>query len=328
MTLASIHANQTTTRPTQTQTQTHTRPYRILMHRLKMTPLRTLANRLLLSIGVALLLLSGCSSMRLAYNTADFFIGRYADDYLGLDGSQMERWSPTLDAALARHREQELPYLAAFFNSAQNEARKGFTEAGVGCLLDQFEVIYRRHFTLAAETAAPLLAGLDQRQIDALEQSFRKEAREDAPDNSPTSAAQRQRKRAKRYEDNMQWWIGDLSEAQRVIVREVTTAMPKTDTWYAYRDAKREELIRLLRSGASVQRIERFLTDWVVDYRDMPASLRLAQAELRKGFTDLLVRLDASLTKEQRRHFIERLVRLRSDFMALQHNERMAPVGC
>jgi hypothetical protein len=130
------------------------RPYRILMHRLKMTPLRTLANRLLLSIGVALLLLSGCSSMRLAYNTADFFIGRYADDYLGLDGSQMERWSPTLDAALARHREQELPYLAAFFNSAQNEARKGFTEAGVGCLLDQFEVIYRRHFTLAAETAA------------------------------------------------------------------------------------------------------------------------------------------------------------------------------
>lgn len=304
------------------------RPYRILTHRLKMNPFRTLGSRLLLSSVVALLLLSGCSSMRLAYNTADFFVGRYADDYLGLDGSQMERWSPTLDAALARHREQELPYLAAFFNSAQNEARKGFTEAGVGCLLDQFEVIYRRHFTLAAETAAPLLAGLDQRQIDALEQSFRKEAREDDPDNSPLNAVQRQRKRAKRYENNMQWWIGDLTEAQRVIVLEVTSAMPETGTWYAYRDAKRDELIRLLRGDASAQRIERFLTDWLVEYRDMPASLRLERTELRKGFMALLVRLDASLTKGQRRKLIDRLVRLRSDFMALQRNAHMAPAGC
>jgi hypothetical protein len=298
------------------------------MHRLETIAPRTFCNRLLLLIGLALLLLSGCSSMRLAYNTADFFIGRYADDYLGLDGNQMERWTPQLDAALARHREQELPYLAAFFNSAQNEARKGFTAAGVGCLLDQFEVIYRRHFALAAETAAPLLAGLDQRQINALEQSFRKEAREDAEESAPSNIAQRQRKRAKRYEGNMQWWIGDLTEAQRKIVSETTATMPDTGTWYAYRDAKRNELIRLLRGDASVQHIERFLIDWLVEYRDMPASLHGAQSELRKGLTDLLVRLDASLSKEQRRKLIDRLVRLRSDFMALQRDARMAPVGC
>lgn len=284
--------------------------------------------RLLPVIFACVLLLSGCSGMRLAYNSADFLIERYADDYLGLDGSQMASWSPTLDVALAQHREQELPFLAAFFDSAQNDARKGFNNADVNCLLDQFEVIYRRHFTLAAEAAAPLLATLDKQQIDALERTFREEAREDADDNAPENAPKRERKRAERYEDNMQWWVGKLTDQQRAIVRDVTASMPETNTWYAYRDAKRRELIALLRGQASAQRIEDFLYDWLVEYRDMPATLERAQTDMRRGFTDLLVRLDATWNPGQRRKLIGRLTRLRGDFMALQRQARMAPVGC
>jgi hypothetical protein len=275
-----------------------------------------------------ILLLPGCSAMRLAYNTADFFIERYADDYLGLHGGQMQQWTPTLEAALARHREQELPYLAAFFDRAQRDARTGFTPADMDCLMDDFEVIYRRHFRLAAETAAPLLAELDRGQIDALERTFREEAREDAEDNRPENASRRAHKRAKRYEENLHWWIGDLTERQRVIVRKVTAGMPDTAGWYRYRDAKRRELIVLLRQGASEQRIERFLTDWLVDYEDVPASLERTQRELRQSFSDLVVQLDKTLTEGQRRRLIDRLTRLRGDFMALQHGARMAPLGC
>ena len=284
--------------------------------------------RLLSPIFACVLLLSGCSGIRLAYNSADFLIERYADDYLGLDGTQMASWAPTLDLALAQHREQELPYLAAFFDSAQNDARKGFNSADVDCLLNQFEVIYKRHFSLAAETAAPLLAALDKQQIDALERTFREEAREDAEDNAPENAAKREQKRAKRYEKNMHWWVGDLTDQQRAIVRDVTASMPETSTWYAYRDAKRRELIALLRGQASAQRIERFLEDWLVEYRDMPVALERAQSDMRQGFTDLLVRLDATLDAGQRRKLIDRLTRLRGDFMALQRQARMAPVGC
>lgn len=284
--------------------------------------------RRLFPIFACALLLSGCSGVRLAYNSADFLIERYADDYLGLDGSQMESWAPTLDVALAQHREQELPYLAAFFDSAQNDARKGFNNADVHCLLDQFEVIYRRHLTLTVEAVAPLLAALDKQQIDALERTFREEAREDAEDNAPGEAATLERKRAKRYEKNMQWWVGDLSDQQREIVRDVTASMPESSIWYAYRDGKRRELIALLRGQASAERIERFLNDWLVEYRDMPAALERARTDMRRGFTDLLVRLDATLDPGQRHKLIDRLTRLRGDFMALQRQARMAPVGC
>jgi hypothetical protein len=291
--------------------------------RIKSKPLTAISVTLILT-----LLLIGCSGMQLAYNTADFFIERYAADYLELDGDQMQRWSPLLDAALARHREQELPYLASFFNTAQNEARKGFSPAGIDCMMDQFEVIYRRHFRLASEAAAPLLANLSERQLDTLERAFRKEAQEDAEDNAPGNAAKRKRKRAERYEKNMQWWIGELDDRQRAIVQKVADAMPETAGWYAYRDRKRRELIKLLRANASAPRIERFLVDWLVEYRDMPAALSDASGQLRSGFANLLLDLDPTLSDGQRRQLIDRLTKLRDDFMRLQKQPRMAPVAC
>jgi hypothetical protein len=280
---------------------------------------------------IILLLVTGCSGVRVVYNTADFLIEHYADDYLSLDSAQMSSWAPTLDAALDRHREQELPYLAAFFDSAMRDARKGFRRADVDCLWKQFEVVYKRHFQLAAETAAPLLASLSRDQITSLEREFAKEARKDATDDDPASVARRERKRAERYEDNMRWWIGDLSDDQRRIVADVTRSMPDTaGAWYDYRNHKREQLIALLRRGADADRIERFLTDWLVDYKDMPASLKSARPELRRRFGDLIVRLDASFSSEQRDQLIHRLTKLRDDFKALQRKRpaQVAPVGC
>jgi hypothetical protein len=280
---------------------------------------------------LSLLLMTGCSGVRIAYNTADYLIEHYADGYLSLDSAQITSWTPTLDAALDRHRQQELPYLAAFFDSAMRDARKGFRRADVDCLWQQFETIYKRHFRLAAEAAAPLLASLTRDQINELEREFAKEAREDATNDDPASIARRERKRAERYEDNMRWWIGDLTEDQRRIVADVTRSMPDTATaWYDYRNHKRDQLIALLRRGAGAERIERFLAEWLVDYKDMPASLKSARPELRRRFGDLIVRLDGSFSSDQRDKLIQRLTRLRDDFKALQRTRpgRMAPVGC
>jgi hypothetical protein len=220
-----------------------------------------------------------------------------------------------------------LPYLAAFFDRAQNDARKGFTRADVRCLIDQFEVIYERHFELASAAAASLLADLNTTQIARLDREFRKEAREDAEDAALPESA-RINKRLKRYRKNMQWWVGDLTDGQLEIVRDVVTDLPDSADWYAYRDLKRRELIKLLRGGASAARIEQFLTDWLVDYKDMPAGLRRSRDQLQNGVIELFVRLDASFSAEQRQQLVGRLTRLRNDFMALQRKPRMAPVSC
>jgi hypothetical protein len=126
----------------------------------------------------------------------------------------------------------------------------------------------------------------------------------------------------------MRWWLGELTPKQRRIVRDVAADLPETASWYAYRDRKRRELIALLRGGATSEDIERFLSDWLVDYTDMPAALADSQVQLRAGMTDLLVRLDASFSDAQRRRLIDRLTGLRKDFLRLQQSPRMAPVTC
>lgn len=288
-------------------------------------------SRLLIAALTLLVLLaaSGCSRMRVAYNAADFFILREAADYLSLERTQKAAWTPTLQATLGRHRQDELPYLATFFDQLLAGARDGFTPAGLDCLLDQFEQLYQRNFRLAAEAAAPLLAALSPAQVDGLAQTFRQEAAEDAAGVGPEATATRLRKRAERYAENLDWWMGPLDSRQRGIVREITRRMPDTGpAWYRYRDAKREALIRLLREGADEQRIAAFLTAWVVDYQDLPAELGASRVALRQGFSGLLLELQPTLSTAQRDRFISRLSGLRDDFMALQPSPRKAPAGC
>lgn len=272
---------------------------------------------------------SGCSRMRIAYHGADFFVDRYVNDYLDLNRSQRQQWAPLRRAALATHREQELPYLAAFFDSARDGAVNGFTRPGMACLLDQFETIYRRHMGLIIGAIAPVLAGLEREQIDALAARFEHEARKDAAKTSAAAAAERARKRAERYTDNMQWWLGTVTPAQQAIVRDLTAALPDTSpSWYSYRDRKRQQLLVLLRQSASAADLERFLRAWLLDLDDLPPDLDGIDAIMREHMTELFVRLGPSFNRAQRERFVERLTSLRDDFLALQAQPRMAARGC
>ncbi|MBK1701500.1 hypothetical protein CKO41_03595 [Thiococcus pfennigii] len=282
-----------------------------------------------LAIFVALAL-AGCTRVRLAYNTADLFITHYVESNIGLTSAQLANWRPTLDEALARHRRDELPYLAAFFDTAWREARRGLDERAVDCLLGQFQTIYRQHATLTAAVLAPLLAEAGPQQIDRLERQFREDLEEDAAHHARPQRTERSaRNRAKRYGESAEWWIGPLNDAQRAIIAEITAEIPDTaERWTIYRYRKQSELIGLLRRGADAATIETFLTDWMVEHRDLPPDLRRIREEVRTGIGELLVRLDATFSAEQRTHFTQRLKALRDDFMTLQRQPRLAPVHC
>lgn len=272
---------------------------------------------------------AGCSRVSIAYNSADFFIERYAKDYLELDDPQIASWQPELEGALARHRREDLPHLARFFDTAHAGAVKGFDAQRMRCLIDQFEGLYRRHLGVAVDLAAPLLASLTPDQIRALGKKFREELAEDEVDTDPAGTARRDRKRAKRYQESMTWWLGPLSNEQKAIVQEQTAAMPDTAAaWIAYRSAKRERLIRLLEQRAGETEVHRFLEAWLVQHQDLPPGLRRAKDRIGTRISELFIRMDATFSPKQRAHFADRLATLRDDFMKLQRRPRMATVKC
>jgi len=282
----------------------------------------------LLVAAATLAALAACSTVRLAYYGADIFVRQYADDYLGLDSTLLAAWQPHLTEALARHRTEELPYLARFFDSALHGAEHGLDAATVACLQDQALTIYRRHARLAADLAAPLLAASRPEQIRTLEAKLREDWAEEAS-GDPQAVSRRERKRAKRYSDAARWWIGGLTPAQEAIVENATRAMPDTaPAWEAYRRSRQEGLLRLLRQGAREGEIRSYLIAWLVDQRDMPASLGQASQGIRDALADLVVRLTASFSPEQDAQFQRRLRGLRDDFLALQSSAQLASLDC
>jgi hypothetical protein len=284
--------------------------------------------RMGLLLVAALLTLTACTRVSVVYNTADFFIERYADGYLSLDSAQLASWRPALAETLGRHRQEELPYLAAFFADLETGAREGFDATQVGCLVGEFEEIYRRHFRLAVDLAAPLLASLEPSQVRALERKFVKDRAEEIKEGAAASA-RRDRKRAKRYTENAKWWIGPLSAEQQAIITEVTAAMPDTAAaWAAYRNARQDRLIRLLDRRAPERELHRFLTEWLVEYRDLPPELQRARREVQQRIVELFLRMDASFTLTQRAHFAKRLATLRDDFLRLQKRPKRAELRC
>ncbi|WP_373510359.1 DUF6279 family lipoprotein [Thiocapsa sp.] len=292
-------------------------------------PRRSLPIRLAAALIATALTLAGCSRVGVAYNTGDFLATAYAKDYLDLEQAQLERWEPLLDAELARHRAEELSYLAAYFDRLLAASRTGFDGRNMTCLTGEFRDLYRRQASVAVTLAAPLLAELTPAQIQRLDQRFRKEATEDRAEIAGRSSAREKEKRARRYVSSIEDWTGPLSAEQQAIVAEVTGRMPDTQaSLVEYRTGKRDQLMALIRADAAEPQIKRFLTDWIVDFSDLPPDLEQGGQALGERIRELFVRLGATLDASQRERLDKRLRSLRDDFMKLQMQPRMAPLAC
>ncbi|CRI67322.1 exported hypothetical protein [Thiocapsa sp. KS1] len=292
-------------------------------------PRLSVPTRLAAAIIATALTLAGCSRVGVAYNTGDFLATAYAKDYLDLEQAQLERWEPLLDAELARHRAEELPYLAAYFDRLLAASRTGFDAHNMTCLTGEFRDLYRRQASVAVTLAAPLLAELTPAQIQRLDQRFRKEAAEDRAEIAGRSSAREKEKRARRYVSSIEDWTGPLSAEQQAIVAEVTGRMPDTQaSLVEYRTGKRDQLMALIRADAAAPQIERFLTDWLVDFSDLPPDLEQGGQALGERIGELFVRLGATLDASQRERLDKRLRSLRDDFMKLQRQPRMAQMTC
>ncbi len=282
-----------------------------------------------LGVMIPVLILAACSRVAIVYDSADFLAKGYASAYLGLADDQISRWEPRLKQGLARHRAEELPQLAAFFDQTLKASRTGFDANNMSCLTGDFRTLYRRHAQLAVDLTAPLLADLTATQIDALERKFRAEAREDQEDLAKRNIAWEKTKRARRYVKAIEDWTGALRSDQRAIVADVTGRIPETEAAVvAYREFKRRQLIALLKRGAGDSALRAFMTAWLVDFTDLPPALTNAGDAIEARVGELFIRLGASFDAHQRDHFERRLRRLRDDLLKLQQQPRMAPLPC
>lgn len=284
---------------------------------------------LALVLYAVILTLTGCSTITFAYNRADLLIKAYAKDYLDLEPFQVEAWEPLLTAELASHRAEELPFLAAYVDRVLRANQQGLDEHNMTCLIEASQDIYRRQALVVVTLASPLLAGLRPSQIKSLNQRFQEEAREDLTELAKDGGRTERERRIRRFLEAVEDWTGPLNSAQQDLVAEAVARMPETRRLFLdYRGGKRNALITLLEAKGEEAEIKNFLTNWLVDWADMPPKLEQARGPWNAQISELFIRLASSLDRSQHERLDKRLRNLRDDLLKLQKQPRMASLSC
>ena len=268
-----------------------------------------------LFVFVVLVLLSGCSVTRLAYNNADVYLRWQANHYFNFESEQSDELDRRLAAFLAWHRARALPQYTRLGEDAAARMMRGVRREDLDWSYDALRAQAAEALAQAALEAAPLLDRLSAAQVGHFEKRLAEENRKFAKEQVQGTMEERNQRRIKRNLDRLEEWYGTLTEAQAARVRLYSARAPwSADLRDRHRKLRQAELLAMLRARETKQRLAKWLQDWEAGRE--PAYVEASRAT-RAEYVDLLLDLERTLSTEQRAHAAGRLKRFAGLFEAL-----------
>jgi hypothetical protein len=276
-------------------------------------------NVLKVTLALAAAWLAGCSSVRIAYENADAYLLWRANSYLDLQGAAYDALDARIDDFFDWHRAAALPQYAKISEDAAVRMAKGLSRADLVWGYDSFMGQARESLRAAAERIAPLLDGLSARQLRRMEQRFEEDNRRFRKENLRGSEEERRKRRAKRTQERLEDWVGDLNRAQVQRVRQYSERAP------LFGELHERERMRVqgeLVAMARERQAARLLPERAANFeRGRDAAHVAASDGARNEYFQLLLDLDQTLSAEQRAHAVENLRRYAREFAALSRRE-------
>lgn len=199
-------------------------------------------------IGVLVLVLSGCSALRLVYGNGQQLAWWWLDGYVDFASDQVPRAKGAIDRLFEWHRATQLGDYVSTLAAAQAMVVEPTTPA-LACqwqrrLRDLVEPTLERSLALGAE----LVPGLGEDQLKHLEQRLAKNLKEMRQDFLQTTPEERRKAALKRTVERMEQLYGRLGDAQRqVIVAGLASSPFDPEAWVAERERRQKDTVQTLR---------------------------------------------------------------------------------
>ena len=274
-----------------------------------------LPRRALLIVAL-LILVSGCSALKLGYENADTWLQWRARQYFDFEAEQKPEFERRMQRFLAWHRQTALPQYNRLANEMADRLARGLSQADLVWGYDVLQAQVRQSLGAGSAEMGELLDGLSPAQIERFQMRLAKENRDHAKEHGLGEAPEERReKRLKRNVQRLEDWYGSLSEAQIERVRQYNARAP-LDTVLRDLDRKRlqGELIVMLRAKEARKRLVPWMVAW--DQNREPAYAKLF-GENRQEFYRMVLDLDKMLSPEQRSRAVMRMRGFAGDFVAL-----------
>ena len=264
--------------------------------------------------------LSGCSTVRVAYNQADTLLGWMANDYFDFDSSQKSEFNTRLDTLLKWHRQEQLPEYSRFLAEIKQRTQRAATREDALWLTDGAKARFRVLALKGAADATELLATLTPDNIQALEKRFDK-INQDFVKEHKINGTQDERRRARleRTFKRIREWTGPLTPAQEERINALNDTIPYTDHLrHQERQRRQREFLALLTKRQAKGEFARTLRPWLADWEaGRPPEVKTALNEGYDKRIALYLEVERMLTPQQRQRLQQKIDGYIEDLNAL-----------
>jgi hypothetical protein len=247
-------------------------------------------------------ILAACSLTRVAYNNASFALVWAVDDWFELNEGQRGWVRDRLDQLLSWHRANELPEYRRFLQETAERASSRVTGEDARWAYREFRVLYRRSMEQLIPDMADFLLQLEPAQLARLERRFAESNAKAEKESLAGTPEERRERRAQRFIEQAEDWVGPLAVAQRELVRSRVLAMTDIAAeWMADRRLRQAETLALARAKPPRARMAEGLRRLLIDTDAWRRPQYVEQLKERDEHVFALVgALGTTLTPEQR----------------------------
>lgn len=266
------------------------------------------------------LVLAGCNRVGLAYRNLDVIIPWTLSDYLDMNAGQKSWFNDNLKAHLAWHCTTQLPGYLDWLDRLQQMAdNRQVSDAALQARTAEAKQAIGEIARQITPSAIELLQGLDDQQVQDMNNALAKDLRKRQEDYLKPPLAEQIKARAERMSKRLDDWIGPLSASQQSRVNAWSVALgEQNQAWVGNRARWQAHFIAAVQQRHDAdfpQKIEQLLVDreslWTPQYRS-------AYAQTETAARSLIVDLMAESTPAQRQKLTRKIDKVRSDFQSLK----------
>ena len=268
-------------------------------------------------------LISGCGTVRFAYNIAPDLSHGWLDGYVGFDDTQSTLAREQLAAFFRWHRASQLTTYAQFLARSQSEAGEATTPARACRWYDDALAHLRPALDAAVPLATPVVQAFTSKQLQNLERKYGKVNQEFRETYLQPVPKDRLKASVKRAVDRAESMYGALEPAQVERLTRGLAASPfDPEAWLAERVRRQQDTVKTLRRllaehapADAVQAALKQLADQA--WHSPDPAYRAYQERLQQYNCGLVAQLHNSTSREQRLNAVAKLKGWEDDARAL-----------
>jgi uncharacterized membrane-anchored protein YhcB (DUF1043 family) len=262
-------------------------------------------------------LLSACATLTqlaysnaaMAYNNLPPMLSWWVDDYVDMSHGQKDWVRDRISRVMDWHRSHELPEYRRFLERVLAESREPFTVEEIAAAYGDLRKHYRRTAEQVLPEVADFFLQLDAEQAAQMEKKFVEDNRKFVRESVKGTPEERTARRVKRFVGHMEGWLGSVTGEQRGMIEGYYREIPDLiEERLADRKVRQGEILALIRAKPGKEAMIAGLRSLFVEsqsWRRPEYQKKLAERD--QQFFEMIARLSASLSPEQRAHLQGRI---------------------